>query len=312
MSGKNPELARLAELAVERWLEGLQSPESIEFERLRARYPGFDVESHADVSAALQISVVGGFESLPDRLGLLIANGADGYFGPSPSGIAINDPDRNSAIDRRRTWLTYGGWLTAAASLLLSVSLWRRQPTPADIAKVTPLPSTASANREAQLVPSIAQGNTQTSTARLESSAPITARAEYVDPATERGQFIRAHPWLFQRPLLPGSDPTGEAVSGDVVWDAKSQTGYLNFHRLRRNNPNVEQYQLWIFDAQRDQRFPVDGGVFDVTDASGDEVVRFTARLKVEVPLMFAVTVERRGGVVVSDRSRIAAVAHSS
>jgi hypothetical protein len=312
MSAKNPELARLAELAVERWLEGLQPPESVEFERLRARYPDFDVESQADVSAALQISVAGGLETLPDRLGLLIANGADGYFGPSPSGIAMNDLERVAAIDRRRSWLTYGGWLTAAASLLLSLSLWRRDPVPAEIAKVTSPPSTASANRESQLGSSIAAGNGQTGTALLESRTPASARAEPVDSATERAQFIRTHSWLFQRPLLPGPDPTGEAVSGDVVWDAKSQTGYLNFHRLRRNNPNVEQYQLWIFDAQRDQRFPVDGGVFDVIDASGDEVVRFTARLKVEVPLMFAVTVERRGGVVVSDRSRIAAVAHSS
>jgi hypothetical protein len=311
MSAKNPELARLAELAVERWLEGLKPPESIEFEMLRARYPAFDVESHAEVSAALQISVAGRLETPPDRLGPLIALGADDYFGPSPSGT-INDLDRVAAIDRRRSWLTYGGWLTAAASLLLSVSLWRREPTPAEIAKVTPAPSTAWANREAQLRPSIAPGNTQPGNALLESKTPTTARAEPVDSVTERAQFITTHSWLFQRPLLPGPDPTGEAVSGDVVWDAKSQTGYLNFHRLRRNNPNVEQYQLWIFDAQRDQRFPVDGGVFDVTDASGDEVVRFTARLKVEVPLMFAVTVERRGGVVVSDRSRIAAVAHSS
>jgi hypothetical protein len=95
-----------------------------------------------------------------------------------------------------------------------------------------------------------------------------------------------------------------------VVWDAKTQTGYLRFQGLPANNANVEQYQLWIFDARRDERFPVDGGVFNVRGGR-DEVVAFKSKLDVEVPLMFVVTVERRGGVVVSDRQRVAAVAAS-
>ena len=84
----------------------------------------------------------------------------------------------------------------------------------------------------------------------------------------------------------------------------------MRFTGLRRNNPNVEQYQLWIFDARRDERYPVDGGVFDITH-DGAEVVAIKATLKVNVPLMFAITIERPGGVVVSDRSRIAALANS-
>ena len=86
----------------------------------------------------------------------------------------------------------------------------------------------------------------------------------------------------------------------------------MNHVNLQHNQPNAEQYQLWIFDGARDQRYPVDGGVFDVTSSSGEQFVRIHAKLRVQVPLVFAVTVEIPGGVVVSDRSRVAAIADAS
>jgi anti-sigma-K factor RskA len=108
----------------------------------------------------------------------------------------------------------------------------------------------------------------------------------------------------------PGNDAVGQRVSGDVVWDGDTQRGYMRFTNLPKNNRAIEQYQLWIFDASRDERYPVDGGVFDVSaDANGNVVVPIRARLQVRTPTMFAVTIERPGGVVVSDRSRIVAIA---
>ena len=74
-------------------------------------------------------------------------------------------------------------------------------------------------------------------------------------------------------------------------------------HGLAANDPARAQYQLWIFDGARDQAHPVDGGVFDVR--SGDVVVPIHAAVKVFSPRLFAVTVERPGGVVVSKRERI-------
>jgi hypothetical protein len=310
MSASEVERARLAELAIERWLEGLGAPESMEFETLRARYPTLDIDSLEAVAATLRVRLADSPESLPERVRVKLAKGADDYFGPramSPDGLAAADLDRMSTT--APSWLAYGGWLTAAASLLLTVTVWFDRPLQAPRI-ATPAPA-APAIRQAPVSSSIAASSPEQvkSVPDTETSKPD---AELADAATERAQFMRAHAWLLQRSFLPGSDPTGEAVSGDVVWDAKSQTGYMRFHGLRPNNPNIEQYQLWIFDARRDQRFPVDGGVFNVSSASGDQVVRITARLSVEVPLMFVVTVERRGGVVVSDRSRVAAVAHTS
>ena len=43
----------------------------------------------------------------------------------------------------------------------------------------------------------------------------------------------------------------------------------MRFRGLAANNPTQIQYQLWMFDAERDERYPVDGGVFDVP-AGGD------------------------------------------
>ncbi|MHC4975676.1 MAG: anti-sigma factor domain-containing protein [Planctomycetota bacterium] len=93
-------------------------------------------------------------------------------------------------------------------------------------------------------------------------------------------------------------------VEGDVVWSDADQEGYMRFVGLGVNDPSVEQYQLWIFDAERSADRPVDGGVFDVTE-SGEVVVRIDPKLPISEATMFAITVERPGGVVVSDRSRL-------
>lgn len=104
-------------------------------------------------------------------------------------------------------------------------------------------------------------------------------------------------------------DPAASGARGRLVWSDQRQEGYMSFLGLAPNDPAESQYQLWIFDAEREE-YPVDGGVFDIpTDVGGEVVVPIRAKLPVFDPALFAVTVERPGGVVVSDRSRIAVVA---
>jgi anti-sigma-K factor RskA len=105
------------------------------------------------------------------------------------------------------------------------------------------------------------------------------------------------------------ADPASKAASGDVVWNASLQQGYMRFRGLAKNDPNVAQYQLWIFDKTRDDKYPVDGGVFDVDKETGDVVVPIRPKIKVDDATLFAVTVERPGGVVVSKRERIVVTA---
>ncbi len=129
------------------------------------------------------------------------------------------------------------------------------------------------------------------------------------EPAPEsRRRELLARPGVLQKGWTATADPAAAGAAGDVVWDNARQQGFMRFAGLRPNDPAREQYQLWIFDGTRDERYPVDGGVFDVP-AGGDALVPIRAALQVKQPTLFAVTVEKPGGVVVSSRGRIVLVA---
>lgn len=104
-------------------------------------------------------------------------------------------------------------------------------------------------------------------------------------------------------------DAAAAGAGGDVVWSDAGQEGYLRITGLAANDPSAEQYQLWIFDPSQDERFPVDGGVFDIPTGAVEAVVPIRAKIAVEEPFLFAVTVEKPGGVVVSSRERIVLLA---
>jgi hypothetical protein len=77
----------------------------------------------------------------------------------------------------------------------------------------------------------------------------------------------------------------------------------MRFVEMPVNDPAVEQYQLWIIDPERDKE-PIDGGAFDIT--STDEcLVEVDAKLRVNRPVAFAVTIEKLGGVVASTQERL-------
>lgn len=94
-----------------------------------------------------------------------------------------------------------------------------------------------------------------------------------------------------------------ETLTGDVVWDTATQRGVLSVTGLPPNDPARKQYQLWIVDAGRTHKEPVDGGVFDV-GPDGRAVVAIKPALAIRNPVLFAVTEEPPGGVVVSERGR--------
>lgn len=104
-------------------------------------------------------------------------------------------------------------------------------------------------------------------------------------------------------------DPAAAGAAGEVIWRSGAAGGEMVFRGLAPNDPAVSQYQLWIFDSDRDDRYPVDGGVFDIPAGRQEVVVPIDPKLTVEQPTLFAVTVEQPGGVVVSDRERIVLLA---
>jgi anti-sigma-K factor RskA len=94
-----------------------------------------------------------------------------------------------------------------------------------------------------------------------------------------------------------------------VVWSNRAQRGVMRIAGLQPNDRARWQYQLWIFDVARDQKYPVDGGVFDIPPGQREVLVPIDARVPVGDAVMFAITVEHAGGVVVSSRERIALLA---
>ena len=123
------------------------------------------------------------------------------------------------------------------------------------------------------------------------------------DVAQLRAELIAANEGLVQANWSPGTTPSGDAT-GDVVWSTRRQQGFMRFRGLPVNTPAKEQYQLWIFDKNQSDKTPIDGGVFDI--ATTDEVIiPIHAKLRVQDVFMFAVTIEKPGGVVVSSRERL-------
>lgn len=101
-----------------------------------------------------------------------------------------------------------------------------------------------------------------------------------------------------------------EGVSGDVTWSNTRNAGFLRIDGLAVNDPEVTQYQLWIFRGldPSAEAHPVSGGVFNV-DRQGQVIVPIDAQLELGRAGMFVVTVEEPGGVMVSDREEIVLVA---
>jgi Anti-sigma-K factor rskA len=198
---------------------------------------------------------------------------------------------RSAAADNARAQLSPAprthrtgayGWLAAAACLVLAIFGWLRSPAPpvVPVAEVVTTP------------PVIAP--------LPEKPAPPTA-------AEERTALL-ANPDSLKITLGATKDPAAASVSGDVVWDPATQRGFLHFAGLAANDPAVHQYQIWIFDAARDKRYPVDAGVFDVPANAAEVVIPIRATLMVHKPAAFAVTVEKPGGVVVSGLEHVVAL----
>lgn len=130
-------------------------------------------------------------------------------------------------------------------------------------------------------------------------SSPEPTLAEQYEALTQDADTVAAS-WGFN---ADGGDEAYANITGEVIWNADQQTGYMKLAGLPVNDPTEIQYQLWIVDASRDTTVEntnrVDGGVFDVT-AEGEVIVPINAKLMARDAAAFAITVESPGGVVES------------
>jgi hypothetical protein len=231
-------------------------------------------QAAAELTAVLAIDTRSDADALPSAVAERVAR--DGLFHVRRATVSTlpSRPAVTPAGGERsaRTLLAWSGWMAAAAAVVL----WVVAPRPTDSGSTEPVQVAA--------VPTVA-------------SLRDALRADSV------GSRVLA--WSA------AGDSTGRVASGDVIWNAAKQSGVMRFVGLTPNDTRRWQYQLWIFDRARDERYPVDGGVFDIPAGATEVLIPITAKVKVNEATMFAVTVEAPGGVVVSSRERLALIAQA-
>ncbi len=167
----------------------------------------------------------------------------------------------------------------------------------------------AASAREVELAMQLAQATDDLSSAQL-----TIARYETpVDPAELQANRTK----LLDMPDtvriawapfdLPDAPAEQRNVTGDVVWNDELETGYLRFVGLKANDPNIEQYQVWVID-ERGLEQKVSGGVFNAT-ADGEVIVPIQPGIDVRRVALFAITIEEPGGTWVPDLERRVVVA---
>jgi hypothetical protein len=139
-----------------------------------------------------------------------------------------------------------------------------------------------------------------TQIAKLTEKLPLLQKFESLlqdESDTQRLEFASA------------SDPYN-GLSGEVIWNDEKQQGYMSLENLAVNDPTQNQYQLWIVDPERDE-LPVDGGVFDITEKDGKQIIPIRNALAINKPVAFVITLEQPGGVVKSKQEVVVALAKS-
>jgi hypothetical protein len=234
------------------------------------------------VATAVELSQLGKLESMPSALrAKLEADAARALAtGQAASGGAPGSSDSGSArpttLPRPSRTVQLAGWFAAAACLVVAATSFLRAPR-----EVTKVVTIEAPTPPAPKVPTI---------------------AEQREALRKAGKDVVEIGWSTTK------DPAAQGATGNVVWSTSDQRGYMHFHGLAPNDRSQSTYQLWIFDKERDAKYPVDGGTFDI-ESNGDVIVPIAAKIHVNKPALFAVTVEKPGGVVVSKRERIVVTA---
>jgi hypothetical protein len=280
MSFEN-ERERMLELLADRAIFGLSDAERKELDALGEKFPELASDDSFEVAAsAFSLSTVGDEVQIPAALRAKLDADALDFWGPTAaSDVAAEDreaPVITVKYDKPGFSLTqWLGWGVAAiACAALVFNIWvSRVTSPENIAR---------------------------------DRSPVSDTPKEPTAGERLGQFLASAKDAVKSSWSSPSEDG--SVSGEVVWSDSEQKGFMTFKGLQVNDTSKETYQLWIFDETQDDKTPIDGGVFDV-DKNGEVVIPIDAKLKVRNPKMFAVTVEKPGGVVVSKREKIVAIA---
>jgi hypothetical protein len=305
-----PGMDRALALSCDRALFGL-TPEQ-EMELVALLPPGTRIDAGLELAAAaITLSELSIDEPLPRHLAeraLAAGYGDHGAAAVSRGGtmpIAIPQPEaRTVMLPSTRPPASEPRPMPRAAEPTNVVSIATARPKP------SMLPWFAAAACLGLAVGSIAYFTTRDGKAPpVASNLPIESKPS---ASEARAKLLAEAKDVVRTAWGETGDQAGKGETGEVVWSNERQEGYMTFRAVAANDPKATQYQLWIFDAERDERYPVDGGVFDVDTSKGEVTIPISAKVAVGKPTLFAVTVEKPGGVVVSKRERIVVAAKTA
>jgi len=271
---------QLFDLLAKKAIYGLDESEARELASFDAAGTEMEFRSLEVTAAAINMAGLETEEPLPAFLRERILDTGEEFIRNRQPDAAWPPPPKETASAGETSsifssWFGWLGWAAAAAaSIALAFNIWstRMQPLQ-DVAKVSP----------------------------VETPRTLT-------PNELREELLRSEANIYKASWGAGNVKELKDISGDIVWSEAKQTGYMLFRGLPVNDRDQTTYQLWIFDKTQDKATPIDGGTFDVLK-DGEVVIPIDAKLKAIGPEMFAITVEKRGGVVVSKREKVAALA---
>ncbi len=262
---------KLFDLLTKKAVYGLDEAEEKQLGRLDEGTADAEFFSLEMTAAAISMTDFSSDEAMPAHLASKIAIDAEKYVGEGARPPIYEDVEERGSS----SWFGWLGWGAAvAAGLMLAANIYFNRVQPQQVA-VTPV--------------------------SVETPRILTT-------AEKREELLRSTTGLIKANWAPGNVKEIKDISGDVVWSDEKQAGYMRFRGLPANDKSKETYQLWIFDKTQDKATPIDGGTFDVA-ANGEAIIAIDPKLKAIEPGMFAITVEKPGGVVVSKREKIAALA---
>ena len=264
----------MLDLLYKKAVYGLDQNEEKQLAELESEFGGEPQSESFELTVAT-LSMVGldTSEQMPANLRSRIVADAERYFDEKSTAQLTPAPLAADPTDRGSIFNWLGWAVAAAACLALALNIFYTKPQDTPIVKgpATPTP------------------------------------VEKLTPEQERLRLIETAPDLAR-----GSWGAGNVKeltpAGDIVWSDSKQAGYMRLSGLPVNDPNKETYQLWIFDETQDDKTPIDGGTFSVT-STGEVIVPINAKLNPKNTKMYAITVEKPGGVVVSKREKIVALA---
>lgn len=281
MNGAQSNTERLDELLVKRAVESLDAGEALELEALLAEADDVDPWVYERAAAAFSIAAVDSGE-------------------PMPADVARRVQDQLSR------WAAEEEGSSSNVVPLQSVEATRSEREPAEPSRSEPATGRRGRIGTTERWPWLA-----TAAALIlaiigwwpQGPQSTSDPSEPQNLAEARDQLLEEASDAVKVEWSATDHPRAGGVSGYVVWSEQRQKGYMTFEGIPDNDPSENQYQLWVFDEQRPDEYPVDGGVFNAPqNGDGEVVVPIETKLPVKDAEMFAVTMEPPGGVVVSDR----------